>query len=127
MLKKGNSMKMKFARIVAALGVLAVAGVAFAATQPTAYFLPINLDFTPEGTRVYEAGAVSVNPNGCPVTDAYEPSNGLSPEQRESMDKALAGAFLAGRKVRLLIFTNACGPNNRPAYSLVRLDHKDGA
>jgi hypothetical protein len=45
-------------------------------------------------------------------------------EQRESMDKALAGAFLAGRKVRLLIFNNACGANGRPAYAIVRLDNK---
>lgn len=123
-------MKKKTVGVLAALGVSAVAAVAIAAGPvATPYFAIVNLDFTPEGTRVYEneSSIATVNPNRCPVTDAYEPSIGLSPEARDSMDKALLSAFLAGRKVRLTIFTSSCGPNNRPAYSLVRLDDKDGA
>jgi hypothetical protein len=116
-------MNKKTMGVVAALGVLAVAGVAFAATKATSTFTISQLDFTSEGTRIYPSNAV-VNDAGCALTDYYEPSTGVTPEQREGMDKALAGAFFAGRKVKLLVFSNSgnCGPNGRVMYSTVKLD-----
>lgn len=122
MSRKGSPMKKKTVGVVAALGVLAVAGVAFAATKSTATFAISQLDFTSEGTRVYPANGV-LNDAGCAQSDYYEPTP-VTAEAREGMDKALAGAFFAGRKVKLIVFSNAgnCGPNGRVMYSTVKLD-----
>lgn len=92
----------------------------------TGYFQIQNLDFTNEGVRVYPTGGVDTNPAGCPYADYYEPYGSFTQAQREVFDKALLGAFLAGKAVKLQInggvAATACGPNQRPAYELVRLD-----
>jgi hypothetical protein len=105
------------------LSVIAVAASALAAVSMSPGYLAIvNLDATPEGTRMWERSNVTFNPHGCSEVRFYEPASGISIEQREALDRTLLSAFLAGRKVRLGVDTANCGANNAPAYHTVRLD-----
>ena len=61
------------------------------------------------------------NPKKCAKSDYYETVPGTSAAQIESMNKTLLSAFLAGRKVKLLVESDRCSSNERPAYYAVML------
>jgi hypothetical protein len=61
------------------------------------------------------------NPRGCASSDFFEIKPGLASSARDSINRTLLAAFLAGKEVQFLLSTDTCGDDNRPAYVAVRI------
>jgi hypothetical protein len=129
----------KMVRVLGFVGAFALVSRADAATDtPTATFQIDHLSATPEGgIRVFPVGGVQTNPWLCPNQSYYEPAplcaagvqnqSCLQPSVRETFERILTAAFLAGRPVDLRINgtsnngARVCGDSNNPAYEAVSI------
>jgi len=111
-------MKTRLVGVVGAVCALAIAGTAAAASIFRLNDIVIQeLQFTTEGTRIIPVAAVQ-NPGACGFADFYEPTP-LATSDRDTFDKALSSALLAGKKIDVSV--QGCGANNRPAYIKIHL------